>query len=287
MKNIVSAILVALATILITFFFNLIFLYFSDNAAQIDFGGNLDIDGTDYTPMTINNYSDNPLNNLLVQLPTNINSQSIISSTPITFSKVEDTKSSQHMSIFRFSNIQSKTITRILIPLDKMGANKFYVVNKKDLNVKVIDGIHTSSGFYISFKEQIIPLLISLLIMGLFTYYFINDASKTRLKIQTWATKFEKNEVKFKREQTEIRNLIAKARILNAARLSDYAKELNFWRDTIRKILYLNSESKIVADELFSTVTDMLKTYNTRSLNATNDIKLIDAMSKVLNFREE
>ena len=45
--------------------------------------------------------------------------------------------------------------------------------------------------------------------------------------------------------------------------ISDYAKELEFWKDTIRKILYESNKNKIESEDIFKMVTLNLKTYNT------------------------
>jgi hypothetical protein len=51
----------------------------------------------------------------------------------------------------------------------------------------------------------------------------------------------------------------AKLRILLLSRINDYAKELDFWRNTIRSMM-----PKSDAEQIIGTVTDTLKTYGTR-----------------------
>lgn len=46
-------------------------------------------------------------------------------------------------------------------------------------------------------------------------------------------------------------------------KLVDYAKELRFWKDTIRNLLYTSKNKQISQDDLFKTVTHSLKTYQT------------------------
>lgn len=46
-------------------------------------------------------------------------------------------------------------------------------------------------------------------------------------------------------------------------RLWDYSKELNFWKDTIRKMLYKSRDRELNNEEIFKIVTQNLKTYRT------------------------
>lgn len=52
--------------------------------------------------------------------------------------------------------------------------------------------------------------------------------------------------------------------ILYLARLGDYSKELNFWRDTIRKITYNSTNKNNGTESIIDIVTKSLKTYRTR-----------------------
>lgn len=50
------------------------------------------------------------------------------------------------------------------------------------------------------------------------------------------------------------------------ARITDYSRELQFWRDTIRKVLYgVNFDEKSV-DDIISNVSLVLKTYTTQEV---------------------
>ena len=53
-------------------------------------------------------------------------------------------------------------------------------------------------------------------------------------------------------------------KVYHLVRMRDYQKELDFWKDTIRKFLYKSKETEDSAERLFSIITDSLKTYSTR-----------------------
>ena len=47
--------------------------------------------------------------------------------------------------------------------------------------------------------------------------------------------------------------------------LSDYSKENEFWRNTIRQLLYTGDKKGKKAEQLFETVTNQLQTYTVKS----------------------
>ena len=86
-----------------------------------------------------------------------------------------------------------------------------------------------------------------------------NTISSANLLISNLNSKisnFEKN-----LKTSEARN--AKQRIIYQAKLRDYKLEIDFWKDTIRKILYGCKTSRITQEKLFEEVTNNLKTYRT------------------------
>ena len=66
------------------------------------------------------------------------------------------------------------------------------------------------------------------------------------------------------KEAKRINKRIMKNKLLFARRLSDYSRELNFWKDTIRKILYRVSKEDMKKNDICEIVTDNLRTYRTK-----------------------
>jgi hypothetical protein len=86
------------------------------------------------------------------------------------------------------------------------------------------------------------------------------------------------------REMEEFQLASRKQKILLLARLNDYSKELTFWRDTIRKILYQAKVGDGTAETVIRQVTDSLHTYSTMDSRATSefDFKTIEIMASYL-----
>ena len=68
---------------------------------------------------------------------------------------------------------------------------------------------------------------------------------------------------------------------LMLARLADYSKELEFWRDTVRKVLYTALGDNKAADKLIESVSSNLKTYQTRS-RTDIDFSTVEALARLL-----
>jgi hypothetical protein len=72
-------------------------------------------------------------------------------------------------------------------------------------------------------------------------------------------SKRERDQMKATLKAAEAR--LAKHRLLLLARISDYSRELDFWRNTVRKMLVDRGGSISGADELIAGITRQLKTY--------------------------
>lgn len=65
-----------------------------------------------------------------------------------------------------------------------------------------------------------------------------------------------------KLDQMETRS--SKARIIHARRISEYKKELSYWRDTVRKIIYNAGRSEREANRMLEQISVNLKTFQTQ-----------------------
>lgn len=79
---------------------------------------------------------------------------------------------------------------------------------------------------------------------------------------------------------------IQNVRFYYRIKISDLRKELSFWRDTVRKLLY-NSENEFqTADKVIETVTSTLKTYTTRERSDENLGELLYLAQLMVDSRE-
>jgi hypothetical protein len=89
-----------------------------------------------------------------------------------------------------------------------------------------------------------------------------------------------------KEEITDIRNTHSRHKILLLARLSDYSKELSFWQDTVRKILYQQTGSGQSAEKLIEEIRNSLGTYTTKK-GVEDDLNTVKVLADMLNSNSD
>ena len=73
-----------------------------------------------------------------------------------------------------------------------------------------------------------------------------------------------------------------KDRIYYLIRIKDLRCELDFWRDTLRKLLYSSKKDKLTTDKIINEITKSLKTFSVNEKNQENIDEII-YLAKVLN----
>lgn len=120
---------------------------------------------------------------------------------------------------------------------------------------------------FIDIKEYAMIAIIYFVVLSAVT---INSSINIRNRLDEKVKKIEEENDKIERrldkseeESKEFENLLRKVKVRFIKIITDYAKELDFWKDTVRKLLYKSNENKLENEEIFKTVTLNLKTYNT------------------------
>jgi hypothetical protein len=80
-------------------------------------------------------------------------------------------------------------------------------------------------------------------------------------------------------------NSLSRIKVLLLARLADYAKELEFWRNTMAKFVLAAGGVKQDVEIINKQVTDSLKTFGTRGRGA-DDFEAIKALAGMLQRAE-
>lgn len=93
---------------------------------------------------------------------------------------------------------------------------------------------------------------------------------KVRKGIQELQQKSEKLSDEVYAEKEQDKKERKEVRLYYLTRISDLQKELSFWRDTVRKMLYNSQNALQTSDKVIDTVTSTLKTYTTRERSNEN-----------------
>ena len=177
----------------------------------------------------------------------------------------------QDSKILKVSAINERALVRIMLVLHKQGDDRFVeLVNHRDAGVVLLPTANIQSPLRKSLIQISFISLITALIYGVFVFILYVGLDKIKNKLQDETSKLEidlktamdnldKTDIKIK----ENSRANAKIRLVLLSRLSDYAKELEFWRNTIRKLLYSSENKDAAAKQLISQVSKNLKTYTT------------------------
>lgn len=270
-----------ITTVIITFFGTFILNYLVGLIFRPDgyviLGPPIQIDAKYFQTADIVNYSKTPIDHLRIYVPKDINESDILFTTPISIKTlVTNTKSTQS-KLIEISEIKENSLIRLFFPLKDIkdyDGIKFINTNEKNLFIYKNENIEHPN--IIIFKNALTNSLLYALFFGSFFYFVkrIWDKLENRLhrveerykEVETEAKNVLENSkliVKEKDEETKkIYVRAMKVKTLLLVRISDYSKELNFWRDTIRKILYSQKNDPGIADEIFKQVTSTLTTYS-------------------------
>ena len=124
---------------------------------------------------------------------------------------------------------------------------------------------------YIEIKNYIGTAFIYCVEISIMIYLIKSFTNKKVENLKEEVNRTEKNLKLLERSQEmsdekakELQKRIMKNKLLLERKLSDYSRELNFWKDTIRKILYGFSKDETKKKDICEIVTDNLKTYRTK-----------------------
>ena len=185
----------------------------------------------------------------------------VIKSTDYVDYKIEKTKLDTTICLLTINqlpnNFLNLTITGILDISFNNNVDKKYVCSevlaKSNLNI---------------IKYIIIKTIIYLVLIFISYYVTIKHFNKKIEKINTKFGEFEienrKKCEEFENKIKNIKNAHVKYDLLMSAKIRDYVKELDFWKDVFSKILI--EEQTIKPKDFFKNITEKLKTYGTRKI---------------------
>jgi hypothetical protein len=193
---------------------------------------------------------------------------SIISSSPVKLESLEDSIGNQIQKRIKISGIEASRVTLLMIPIQERGeASLITPVNEHKLQFSV-GPTELHPWFRDVLYKALLYSIVSALLYGCFVWYMNNEMEILNQQIQNLRSEVDRTSAS-----------IGRMNIFNLKRVSDLSKELDFWRDTIRKLLYKSGEKS--TDTLLKEVRNNLKTY-------TNDENKLDypatvALAKMMN----
>lgn len=246
------------------------------------------IDSKSQAILRFSNHSDSELNNIKVLVPKDLSISEVHSSIPVAIDTVDDRISLNRQKILEISLVPAGKNVTILIPLMNIEMC-CELLNGGEIAVKHIKSNDSESRLANAISSGIQSALIYIIILSIFLWginsMMKHEFKKSSARLDEVEKRHQKDLDEYKSQMTTYKELGEYAdsrrervekRLSDAEkvywrfktttlkRLSDYSKELDFWRDTIRKVLYTANIDKSHAEKLIDDVTNSLKTYTTR-----------------------
>lgn len=292
-----STVLSSLIVTIVTVGIQLVANFITSDNGLIRIGDTIKMGESSYqVGIEIKNFSEKAIENIGIEVPTALKLEDINANMNLNISLAETNVGQIQSEAIIIDRIPENQSVQIIISTDKSIDSKEIVVRKNGNNIKVMRLDEEKSEFRKSITTTIIYGVLLLFIYG-GAGVILDAKQKERvdeLKKETEELQKKSDDMKkeanieiekMKLEYEKIRKRQTKMRVLLEAKLRDYRLELDFWKDTIRKILYKSTNNKISSEELINTVTETLKTYQTRTKNSL-DLDAIALLAQAVKSEE-
>ncbi|KOR80609.1 hypothetical protein AM232_20715 [Bacillus sp. FJAT-21352] len=271
-------------------------------------------------PVNISAFED--IENLRVRVPGIITEKEIKSNIPINIEIVKNNINSTSDSVFEITKIPADSNVELILITDQSLNDKEIVVNG---NGNKVDVEYTSelknpiTGQIISIAASaFLNAFLYTIILGIITYFankgrdkkiaevtnklneIKEDGENSKVSLKEHLAHHKERSDQFEQSSNEaleklellsadlekIQTNSMKKQILLQAKLNDYRKELNFWRNTIRKIIYQSPNGEKKAEKLMEIVSSSLKTYQTNE-KQNHDFESLKVLSKIIKDIDE
>jgi ribosomal protein S13 len=266
----------SIASVVVTFFvtwiLNSVVNFYVSEKGAVAMSRPVTINGKLFVVVTFENYTKSFLDSIVIDVPKYVALQEIVVDAPISLIDSKRAAGGQARSI-EIGALSPGAVTRLFIPAaSERDAALVRIVNGETLGIsnKREDALASPlqrsvlTGLFIAFVYAIVAFFVvrhDLRVEKRMSEKFdqvkkeLDDARVVQSELRT-----EYN-IDIKRLDTRV----AKTRLLLQARLFDYAKELEFWRNTVRTLLMQGGKSEKVADTLIEKVVRDLNTHGTNS----------------------
>lgn len=322
--RVVEAIITAALVALVTFISSLILTYFFNYNSSIRIGTSNEIGENQFIlPININTF-EKDIKDLRISTPMPITEKQIKSNQPLQIKILKSNIGTKTGSVLEIDKVSSDKNIQLVLTTSKLINDKDIQVSGNGNKVTTEYLSEAKNPLQAQLKNLILNAILYAIIFGISTYLGNRrlDIKNKRLKedidhieerrlqhkqdaeealaqlhkrledakvaydevkgdANNLQNKFKETETKIEEAKTES----LKKQILLQAKLNDYRKELNFWRNTIRKVIYELPNGEKKAEEIFKSISTSLKTYQTHE-NNNHDFETLKVLSKMINDKD-
>lgn len=233
----------------------------------------------------VENYSKERINDLKILIPKESQINQISTSTPIQIEEANNILSTSKQKVIILSLIPPKTISTILIPISE-GSSCCSILNSEELKIAVKEESDVLSPSMHALYKGLQTALIYTVFFAVVVLWYKSQNNELATRLEKIEEKHNEYADRTKSKLREVESKFGRHKAILLRRLSDYSKELEFWRDSIRKVLYQSEVSSSNAEKLIAHVTQKLGTFGTRSGSA-EEFETIQALAQDIAEHEE
>lgn len=267
MSKYAGTIVTLIVTFVVTLTLNSISTYFSSTNGSMAISQPLSVGDSNIVVLSINNYSNKFIENMTLEIPGEISSKNFHSDTAVKFSDSVEGGNHGNGSV-KISQISPRQITTIVISGIKSDARQsIRVLNASESGLTVQSGDELESPLRRAITMALFASVAQAILLSISTYYANAKFNETKEQIDDLKNKLDesgKNAGDLRKELRETKTYAAKIRILLLGRISDYSKELEFWRNVVKEMVVSGGTKKGDYDGIVNLVRRTLKTYSTK-----------------------
>ncbi|EHK9068667.1 hypothetical protein ACHELU_004513 [Vibrio vulnificus] len=277
---------------LVTLLLNFCLEYFTSDKGVVRVGNVMQIGEVNYKPIDIENFSSEPINKLKLLIPKDVMISSLVVSTPLEVEVTSNLVTSKSSNIIEISSIPSHAVTRVLIPIKEQDGKCCEILNDNEFNLSVKSDGQVNNHFKNALYQALTTAIISVVILGFFMAWFDGKVKRIEAKEKETLTALNESknilkefERKFDDDVLEVKKLNKRQRIYLLKRITEYSKEIDFWRDTFRKV----ASNSVSNEQITNLLIDISKSLGTRSThgNAEREYAEFELMFDVVSSVSE
>jgi hypothetical protein len=277
----------ALIAFVVTFLLSAVVRQLALPSGRITIGEIMEIGQRRVGVLDVANLTKDPISGLRLVAPRGVRSSDITTSVPITVRVASD--SAANGTLVVLDDLPPYRLSRVHVALDRVGAGeRLQVLNAESKRLRVEHDESQTYDLWSVVRDPLIQALITavlssiaVLIMARLTEGLRAEAQKARGELKSFGEQSRHDSEGLRARIKELEGNTGRLRIVMVARLSDCMKELGFWRDTVRQLLYKMDESGLTAERLVQEITRTLKTYAAQD-RMTLDYEAIEALAGVV-----
>ena len=243
--------------------------------------------------LRVSNFSNQELVDVKFLVPASLKLSGIKTSSPIPMSLDKIGVSDPLYQVLSVALLPAKKSISFLVPM-KNNDNCCEMLNAGLLGIEVIEeGEATDPVRSTVYSGVIFAVIYTIFYLAVVRYVrrkaqesqkeIVDELKPFKDLVDRYQVEIKQSKIEIeqkKEEMKEFSKFYGRFKAVSLKRLADHQRELSFWRDTIRKVLYQDGTQNRTTDKLFDVVTSTLGTYNTKK-DASIDLEVVRGMSQL------